>query len=404
MQTIEYMNNLANYYYDAAQYEQSIQLYEQILALRQATQGLEKPLTVVTMHNLAMSYQKDGQIDRAIPLFRSEIDQERKSPTNLQMYGGLLATFATILLKEKGWVEAEAILRECLSLRQQQQADDWTTFNTMSLLGGALLGQAKYAEAEPLLKSGYEGMKQRAATIPPPGKTRPVEALDRLIQLPEATGKPDEAKAWRGEKDRIHRPSGSRPSTDSRPAPQGGGEAMSQPPPAGDYFPQVYDELRRLAASKLRGEVVGHTLNATALVHEAYLRLGSANFGDRSGFFRAAAVAMQRILVDYARNRRALKRGGTRQRFTVGEADRFGMEDPDTLLDVATALGRLTLEDPGAADLARLRLFAGLSVEDAAEALGLSPATAFREWAYARAWLADALKVGRPTDQTHDEV
>ena len=167
------------------------------------------------------------------------------------------------------------------------------------------------------------------------------------------------------------------------------------PRPAADMFPAVYDELRRLAAAKLAGERPGHTLDATALVHEAYLRLGqSAAFESKSQFFRAAAEAMRRILVDHARKKKAEKRGGTGQRFELSEADRVLVPDPDTLLAVDEALAQLAAEDAGAADLARLRLFAGLSVDEAAEALGVSRATAFRDWAYARAWLTAALADG----------
>ena len=173
---------------------------------------------------------------------------------------------------------------------------------------------------------------------------------------------------------------------------------MSEPAPAEGFFPLVYDELRRLAAHKLRGEAAGHTLDATALVHEAYLRLGAAEFGSRSGFFRAAGVAMQRVLVDHARGKRAARRGGGGRRFALGEGDRVALDDPDALLDLDAALGRLAAEDPGAADLARLRLFVGLSVDEAARALGLSRATAFREWAYARAWLVEALGAADRTE------
>ena len=157
------------------------------------------------------------------------------------------------------------------------------------------------------------------------------------------------------------------------------------------FFPVVYDELRRLAASKLKGEASGHTLNPTALVHEAYLRLGTARFTDQADFFRAAALAMQRILVDHARGRLAAKRGGAARRFQLLEGDRVMPHDPDTLIDADAALTRLSVQDPGAADVARLRLFAGMTVAEAAEGLGLSRATAFREWAFARAWLADAM-------------
>jgi RNA polymerase sigma factor (TIGR02999 family) len=173
---------------------------------------------------------------------------------------------------------------------------------------------------------------------------------------------------------------------------------MSEPAPDIDLFLRVYDELRRIAAAKLASEPAGHTLDATALVHEAYLRLGGAAFADRSEFLRASAVAMQRILVDHARRKRAAKRGGLATRFALNEADRVIVSDPDLLLDIDAALTRLAAEDADAAEVARFRLFVGLSVDEAAEALGLSRATAFREWAYARCWLTTALAAGERSD------
>ena len=104
------------------------------------------------------------------------------------------------LLQAKAYAEAEPLLRECLAIREKAQPDFWATFNTQSSLGGALLGQQKYAEAEPLLLKGYEGMKAREKTIPPQGSVRIPEALDRLVELYTATGKPDEAKKWRAER------------------------------------------------------------------------------------------------------------------------------------------------------------------------------------------------------------
>jgi RNA polymerase sigma factor (TIGR02999 family) len=159
---------------------------------------------------------------------------------------------------------------------------------------------------------------------------------------------------------------------------------------AADLLPLVYDELRRLAAARMANERPDHTLDATALVHEAYLRLGSATFTSKSGFFRAAALAMQRILVDHARQRSAGKRGGG-QHFPLAEGDRVQVTDPDTLLTINDALATLAASDAPAADVARLRLFAGLTVEEAGETLGVSRATAFRDWAYARAVLTVAL-------------
>jgi RNA polymerase sigma factor (TIGR02999 family) len=173
-----------------------------------------------------------------------------------------------------------------------------------------------------------------------------------------------------------------------------GADGAGSPEPPGGFFPAVYDELKRLAAARLAGERAGHSLDATALVHEAYLRLGAASFADRSGFFRAAAVAMQRILVDHARRRKAARRGGARTIALEGDAPALGT-DPDLVLDVDAALERLAREDPSSAEVARHRLFAGLSIDETAEAMGLSRATAFREWAYGRSWLATALNSAR---------
>jgi RNA polymerase sigma factor (TIGR02999 family) len=160
----------------------------------------------------------------------------------------------------------------------------------------------------------------------------------------------------------------------------------------GDLLPLVYDELRRLAAAKMACEKPGQTLDATALVHEAYLKVvGHGSFATQSEFFRAAAEAMRRILIDHARAKKADKRGGGGRRFELSDADRVMIPDPDTLLCIDEALDNLAGEDPSAAEIARLRLFAGLSVDAAGKSLGLARATAFREWAYARAHLSAAL-------------
>jgi RNA polymerase sigma factor (TIGR02999 family) len=158
-------------------------------------------------------------------------------------------------------------------------------------------------------------------------------------------------------------------------------------------LPLVYDELRRLAAARLAQEKPGQTLDATGLVHEAYLRLVGADrhWNGRRHFFAAAAEAMGRILVEQARRKRAEKRGGHGQRFDLSQADRLVIPDPDTVLAVDEAIAKLAADDPDAASVARLRLFAGLSIEEAAEALAVSRATAFRDWAYARAVLTAAL-------------
>ena len=280
------------------------------------------------------------------------------------------------------WAEAEAVVREALTIQEAKEPDAWRPFNTKALLGGALLGQKKYAEAEPLLKAGYAGMKQRAEKIPPINDVILGEALDWLIELAEATGKAEDAK-YVGDREGK--------AAQCLDFEAGPGEEMSEPLPDGGFFASVYDELRRLAAAKLAHEPAGHTLDATALVHEAYLRLGGGASSDRSGFLRSAAVAMQRILVDHARRKRAAKRGGYARKFALQEGDRVTVADPDTILDIDAALTRLFGENPSSAEVARLRLFAGLSIDEAAVALGLSRATAFREWAYARSWLTTAL-------------
>ena len=163
------------------------------------------------------------------------------------------------------------------------------------------------------------------------------------------------------------------------------------PQAADQLLPLVYQELRRLAASRLAGEAPGQTLQATALVHEAYLRLvepdGARRWDSRGHFFAAAAEAMRRILVENARRRGRQKRGGGRARVELLEGDLVVDDPPEEVLVVDEALERLAAEDPEAAALVKLRYFAGLSVEEAAEALGLSRATAYRHWAYARAWV-----------------
>ena len=168
---------------------------------------------------------------------------------------------------------------------------------------------------------------------------------------------------------------------------QGDGQAAEQ------LLPLVYDELRKLAAARMAAENPGHTLNATALVHEAYLRLvGDQHFDDRGHFFAAAAEAMRRILVNHARDRKRLKRAGGRRRLELLDQIGSVAEDPDLVLSLDELLTRLGEEDAVAARVAQLHLFAGLSVEEAGEALGLSRAMAYRNWKYARAWLREALK------------
>jgi RNA polymerase sigma factor (TIGR02999 family) len=167
---------------------------------------------------------------------------------------------------------------------------------------------------------------------------------------------------------------------------------QGDPHAAEQLLPLVYEELRKLAAVQIAQEKPGQTLDATALVHEAYLRLvRNATFASKTHFIRAAAEAMRRILVEHARKRCARKRGGDAHRFEVSEADRVVLPDPDTLLTIDEALAKLATEDPISAEVARLRLFAGQTIDEAADTLDISRAKAFRDWSYARAVLTAAL-------------
>lgn len=166
---------------------------------------------------------------------------------------------------------------------------------------------------------------------------------------------------------------------------------------AAELLPIVYSELRKLAGNRLKREKAGQTLQATALVHEAYLRLvGNAEikWDGRSHFFAAAAEAMRRILVDHARRRHSIKHGGDFERQELTDDVTIEQGDIDQLLDLDAALTKLAAEDAEMAKLVELRYFAGLSVEETAKALGLSPRTVKRNWAYARAWLGRELNVG----------
>jgi RNA polymerase sigma factor (TIGR02999 family) len=161
---------------------------------------------------------------------------------------------------------------------------------------------------------------------------------------------------------------------------------------AADLLPLVYDELRKLAAARMAAEDPGHTLNATALVHEAFLRLvGDPHFADRSHFFRVAAEAMRRILIDHARQKRRIRHGGDRERVPLSDVQVAAEAPADQLLALDEALDRFATVDPVKAELVKLRFFAGLSEEEAAAAIGIARATASRYWTYARAWLINAL-------------
>jgi len=163
------------------------------------------------------------------------------------------------------------------------------------------------------------------------------------------------------------------------------------PNAAQELLPLVYGELRRLAACKMANEPPGQTLQPTALVHEAWLRLGGGEVNprwqNRAHFFAAAAEAMRRILIDNARRRRALRRGGDQERVDLEAADIAAPGSDDELLEVHEALERFAQTEPAKAELVKLRYFVGLTITEAAQVLSISEPTAKRWWSYARAWL-----------------
>jgi RNA polymerase sigma factor (TIGR02999 family) len=170
---------------------------------------------------------------------------------------------------------------------------------------------------------------------------------------------------------------------------------QGDPKAADELLPLVYEELRRLAAQKMAREAAGQTLQPTALVHEAWLRLVGSHaqpWNSRGHFFAAAAEAMRRILIDNARRKNRLRHGQGLARVDLDQVDVAIHSDDDTLIRVDEALQKLAQESPVKAELVKLRFFIGLSIADAGQALGLSESTAKRYWAYSRAWLYEELK------------
>jgi hypothetical protein len=168
--------------------------------LMKAKLGPDHPDTLTSMGNLAKTYFDVKQPEKALPLFEDFVTGQRKRlGADTSRFADLLERVGFELLKAHQFAHTEELLCECLAIREKTQPDAWTTFNTQSMLGGALLGQQKYAEAEPLLLAGYGGMKQREKTIPAQGKVRIPEAIERLVQLYEAMDKKDEAAKWRKE-------------------------------------------------------------------------------------------------------------------------------------------------------------------------------------------------------------
>jgi RNA polymerase sigma factor (TIGR02999 family) len=176
-------------------------------------------------------------------------------------------------------------------------------------------------------------------------------------------------------------------------------EAGSLPSRVDHLASSVYAELRRLAGAKMGREAAGHTLQATALVHEAWMRLrdkdGRQRFENRAHFFGAAAEAMRRILIESARRKRAVRHGAGLERVELDAEELAIRAKDDQLLAVDEALDKMTAEHPDKAELVKLRYFVGLTIEDSADALGISVATAKRHWVFARAWLYDRIQQGK---------
>jgi RNA polymerase sigma factor (TIGR02999 family) len=174
--------------------------------------------------------------------------------------------------------------------------------------------------------------------------------------------------------------------------------AHGDPTAADELLPLVYQELRKLAAHKMVGQAPGHTLQPTALVHEAWLRLAGSEqgrFAGRAHFFAAAAEAMRHILIDSARRKRAERHGGGQIRVEMEDVEIASATNDDELLAVHDVLDKLAGEDPKKAELAKLRYFVGMTFDEAAEVLGISVATAKRHWAYARAFLYEEIRANR---------
>jgi serine/threonine protein kinase len=237
--TLFTLDNLAAAYWTVKQLDKSIPLLEQTLAVQRKKLGELHPNTLGTSALLGVNYRDADRLAEAIPLLeqahregrkhasldwvggelltayilagksaegaalvRDNLEAARKAlPADSSPLAGALALNGLALLQLKAWADAEPVLRECLAMREKKEPDAWTTFNSKSMLGGALLGQKKYAGAEPLLLAGYEGMKKREDEIPPQGKVRLTEALERLVQLYDATGQKEQAAVWRSKRE-----------------------------------------------------------------------------------------------------------------------------------------------------------------------------------------------------------
>ncbi len=233
--TLRTQNKLAVAYWQAKQLDKSILLFEDLLQRQQVKPGRQHPQTQWTVANLGLNYKDAGRLKEAIPLLEEAyrasrtfpnlrafrvplldaypeagqsaeaaqliqeilVESRKALPRDSPQLAATLAQYSLTLLQLSAYADAEPLLRECLAIRAKTESESWSTFNTQSMLGGALLGQKKYEEAEPLLLAGYNGMKQRQTQMPPKSKERLTEAAGRLVQLYEATDKQDEAAKWR---------------------------------------------------------------------------------------------------------------------------------------------------------------------------------------------------------------
>ncbi len=225
-------------YWQLGMLDRSVPLFEELLALQKLKLGPEHAETSVTKGNLGVNYKDSGRVDKALPLLEEAVlasrtipnlqavrtqlldgyvlagqtekalafanqilDEDRaRLPADSLPLAGSMTAIGSSLLNLKAWTAAERVLRESVKIREAKRPGDWFTFNAKSILGGALLGQKKYAEAEPYLRAGYEGMKKQADKVPSQARTFHIDAVNRLIELAEATGKSDEAKKWKAEK------------------------------------------------------------------------------------------------------------------------------------------------------------------------------------------------------------
>ncbi len=237
------MNRVAEAYVNAGKLDRAVPLFEESLALIKARFGAVHAEVASQALYMAGIYATTGRLQQALPLLEDASRAVRANPGLRYLRGQILDTYIKVgqndqaaalakemlmegraklpagslqlagmmvqvgfaLLKIKAPAEAEPVLREALAIRGAREPDAWTTFNTKSMVGAALLGQKKYAESEPLLKVAYAGMKQRAAKIPPEAKFRLTEAIDRLIELAEMTGKAEDAKNWKDEKAKMEK-------------------------------------------------------------------------------------------------------------------------------------------------------------------------------------------------------